>query len=690
MLPADLANASIHQAPAKVLSQDSTAQAVHTPAFHRKLLLLVTILLIASALRIWTFQRALPYVDYFDEPNMYMLALNWRGTELGKLYGAERTAQTLGSYPPLYVELEMGVQQFVESSSQKGWLASGEILFWLRLIAIGMGLLTTAMIIDTGTMLGGLRVGVLAGLVWAVAPPIVEYNSVAVPDPLVYLSAMAALWSAVRAIHRNQPVWIVFSFIAAVVAIYTKYVPVYTVIPGTIALLVFARRNLRRILPYAAVIALIGLVCGGFLFYSLATRPITNSEATLARAQGAARMFNVQRNWGNLKTMVSPIGAIPLILGLTAGAAAWIISRRKGKRVIFWGWLALLALYWLPVLPLSALVNYSDGRVDGIIRHVMVGSIVLILLWALGLNQLYRWLRNRSSRLAIVVVAGIVALWAVPAVAGDAALIHRYQYPNTIVLLWNWSDKNISPDGMILTTLSGGVSSTWNRPWSGYNGVTDFRWWIEPIDPAKSVQEYAAEGMSYVAITNLDRVMWGDNPDFQRFVDGLFHIKTIRPAIPEAGPTVDFYRLLPPETATSALFGNQIELIGYDLSTSQAAPGDDVTIRLYWRAHQRPATNYSVFVHLYPQGADVSQASNLITQADGAPSTPDRLTLTWDDLDEVYINPGMHLQIPPHVQPGSYMIRLGLYDYLTGQRLTLDSGSDALEIPLTIVPAPAT
>jgi hypothetical protein len=58
----------------------------------------VVLLFAASAIRLMTYHRYLPFTDYSDENNYFMLALDWRGTDMAKLYGAERIGEWLGSY----------------------------------------------------------------------------------------------------------------------------------------------------------------------------------------------------------------------------------------------------------------------------------------------------------------------------------------------------------------------------------------------------------------------------------------------------------------------------------------------------------------------------------------------------------------------------------------------------------------
>ena len=86
-----------------------------------------------------------------------------------------------------------------------------------------------------------------------------------------------------------------------------------------------------------------------------------------------------------------------------------------------------------------------------------------------------------------------------------------------------------------------------------------------------------------------------------------------------------------------------------------------------------------MFMHLYP--ADEEQ---LIAQYDGAPTVLERPTLTWDDPDELLIGATAGLTIPADITAGDYRLVIGLYDYNTGARLSLDDEATYFSVPVSI------
>ncbi len=104
-------------------------------------------------------------------------------------------------------------------------------------------------------------------------------------------------------------------------------------------------------------------------------------------------------------------------------------------------------------------------------------------------------------------------------------------------------------------------------------------------------------------------------------------------------------------------FGEGVELLGYDLSSVHARPGDSLALTLYWRANLEPLPDAKVFVHLVdPTGA-------VIAQVDAVPVHWQRPTSGWR-AGEV-ITDGYQLSVPADAVDGEYMLYVGLYDPMT-------------------------
>lgn len=143
------------------------------------------------------------------------------------------------------------------------------------------------------------------------------------------------------------------------------------------------------------------------------------------------------------------------------------------------------------------------------------------------------------------------------------------------------------------------------------------------------------------------------------------------------------YQLWPrePEYPADVVFGDEIQLIGGSLETKDAGPGGSISLQLYWKPLEVPDADYNLFVHLTPVG----MPEEILSQQDGPPSEIAlRTTSTWDTPGETFISDEIILQLPDTLKPGMYRLRVGLYDWRTGERLTTQSRRDSIGIPIFI------
>ncbi len=133
-----------------------------------------------------------------------------------------------------------------------------------------------------------------------------------------------------------------------------------------------------------------------------------------------------------------------------------------------------------------------------------------------------------------------------------------------------------------------------------------------------------------------------------------------------------------------------IELVGADLPGAGPAASDAAAILrlpsrgpigvvLVWSAAAEPDRNYSVFVHL------VDSAGQTVAQSDGWPDCGDAPTSTW--APGAFIYDGHVVRVPGSIGPGSYELRVGMYEPESGRRLQVVDGGAATTHPDAIVVA---
>jgi hypothetical protein len=119
-------------------------------------------------------------------------------------------------------------------------------------------------------------------------------------------------------------------------------------------------------------------------------------------------------------------------------------------------------------------------------------------------------------------------------------------------------------------------------------------------------------------------------------------------------------------------FGDQIDLLGYDLDRSEMRAGESVTLTLYWRARKTPDDDYTVFTHLL-DASGVQRGGR-----DNAPVSGTYNTSRWV-AGEVIVDT-YSIPLEANAPPGEYAIEVGLYQFESGARLPLSTGGDALRL----------
>lgn len=625
------------------------------------------ILLLALGVRLLTFERSLPYVDYPDEANMFLLAVDWRGDfPLADEYGARLTGERLAGYPPLYPVIAIGTQRIVEAVSTESFLFSGDYVFGLRLMAVVAGVLTTMALWVIGWSLGGQIAAALSALVWALSPAVVEWNSLAIPDPLVYLASAWTLAFALWAWHTDNSAWTLPSLLCALAAIYLKYTPLHVLVAWGLVVLLFLRRDWRRMLPLFIVEMVIAAASAAYLLFGYGALRLQNDEA-MRLDPGMA--FSIERGLRNLYGTFIPIGIGVFTAGLIVGIFTYTYSRRRG-----WSFvdgrkaLYLLVVIAAGVLSVSTFIGIEPNTNQ--MRHVLPLATAAIpfvsMLLAAVAGSLHRLPSRAVGSLFMGLIVGLFLLTALP---GDLALIRRFSVPDPRYQLWQWSDASLPPAGKILMSPDSPLRAVWNRPYSGYDGQTAFEWAFDE-NPAHTLPEVLAEqGVAYLAMMRQDY----SSLAMPAFLNTLMPLKTI--TAPEPANSIFVYRMLPPQVQTDAIFGEQIRMVGYDLEVSDSA----IHFRPYWQAEQQPTVNYSMFVHVLAEGE-----TQPVAQYDGFPAQKRRPAATWADADELLIGADVNIELPANLASGDYRLRVGLYNYETGQRLLLEDGADSYEIPVTL------
>lgn len=120
--------------------------------------------------------------------------------------------------------------------------------------------------------------------------------------------------------------------------------------------------------------------------------------------------------------------------------------------------------------------------------------------------------------------------------------------------------------------------------------------------------------------------------------------------------------VVPPiQYPAEADLAHQIKFLGYDLSASRVGTGETLRLTLYWQALEPMSRSYKVFTHL------TDGQGKILAQHDSIPANWTLPTTGWA-RGEVIVDEH-EIPIKPDVLPGAYILSIGLYDPITGQRL---------------------
>jgi uncharacterized protein with PQ loop repeat len=614
---------------------------------------LLLILLIAASLRLASYDFGLPFVEPDDESNYYLAGQEWRDLfDNGGYYNG---------VPPGYIALQTALQPILENLGARDLASTTQAM---RLLAVVVNLATLVWIALAARRMAGDLAGLIAGLVWGIAPLVLENGVYALPDPFVYCFVALSLWLAIEALLvPERRGWSVGSITAALLAVLMKYPALPALIPGLLVGLWTLRQHrtqgVRLLAVQIILIATVGLWL--VFIYGVDFNNLQREGATV-RNQGLSNMLDPTRVLNNLYYAIFPLlPAAWLGIGVLS-----VIAYRMARRVNLGSVVLCLAI--LVTIPWLA-ASFSQVEPTKI-RYVLPATVAACVLFGAAVGQIVFAIPRRWLVPAGVVAAAVGLLIVLPQFRASLALVQSRRLPESRVELRRWFDTNLEPGTVIVDRDN---HLTFNPIWGGIPHRTWVDWWETSTITENTLAEWRERDMSYAAIPRgqVDELRQSD--EGRAYLDSLLHLRDFYTPPAARGPEMSFYRLWRMDVERDVHFGEAITLLGYDLSAVQAQPGDSLTFRFYWQAAQTPTDNYSLFIHLVPRDAD-----DVLAQADGSPAVPERPTLTWDDPGETLISPSFTVNLPETLSPGRYRIFIGLYNYATGQRLPVDSGADAL------------
>ncbi len=608
---------------------------------------------------------------------------------LARMSLAARTAWTANDIqPPLYYNL------------LHGWIAlAGDSEFALRFLSLVFGLLTVPLMYATGRRLSGPLTGLLAAFLAAISPLYLWYSQEARMYTLLTFLGLLSSYLLLRALEereqgRRRWLWVAYAA-ANMAAVYTHYFAFFVVAFQAVYLLVWAgpRRAWRRLAEGALAIAAVGLTYLPWLPYVLDRYRVDASfwQGTLKLDEALRKIFIA---FATGETVLEPVAAKLLVIYLLIFTIALLIHATRNPqpatRFTFHAPrpLVFLTLYlFLPILLILTL-SYRNPKFNA--RYLMVASPPFLLIIAAGLAALRRWSRESAGwRRAVSLLAALGSglfilsvsayadynayfdVWFTkPDFRAAARIVRQGLGPGEAIILTSGhmfpvfdyyfphSGRALIPDMAVLDTsrtLDFGVADDLNRALAGKRGVWVVLWQDEVVDP---------NGFLPMMLDSHGTLL-----DTHR----LWHVDVLHYALP---PGVHFAARPAIQHPLAVTFGNQIELLGYDLEAKtrntkhetrnpalSEAEGTKhaIPLTLYWQARQPIAADYKLALRLR------DETGYYWGTLDRRPAAELYPTMRWQPGQTLFGR--YELPVLPGTPPGDYQIEARLYNAGDGQAL---------------------
>jgi hypothetical protein len=635
---------------------------------------LAGILLLGAFLHLYRYDNLLLPQDY-DEARIYTYAYH-------QLRGEATLATDLIGYPPGIIWLEQALYCGVVSDNcHDDAPRTTEVLRLVQLLA-GMTNLVSAVVIALLTReFAGQWAGLVAALVWLALPENIARTVMALTEAWQILAFLLVAYGAVLAFKTQQSRYALLSIAAGLLAVIFKYSAFPALGPGAAVILWHLWRYPSQRSRWLRALAVAAILIGGCAFGLLVGYGATDYFQTGEENEGGT-FFSLEGN-PNVELFDDKRG-VPRILNTQAEQIAlptlvvWGILALGGilygRDALTWrrlGWWLTFAFFALHLLLILKYILFWSG----VMRYITPTTGLGVVLLVSSLAMLSVWLgqRFKMPQLGAVLplIAGIV--WLIAPLTQSMQTALSRALPDTHNAYIRWTESSLPTDGALLID---------PQDWVYFNGsYADYavpqRIWVQGVFSESPRAAWLEQGIRYAYLPAAEATALQSTPDGQAMFTQMLLLKWFPPADANQwrGASFGVYRLQPPPMLIDVIFGQQIQLVGFDLSATSANAGDTLTLTPFWRAHTRPERDYNLYVHLVPV-----DSRDVLAQADGQPGLPPRPTTTWDDAGETLIGSTLVFTLPAEIPAGEYRLIVGLYDWQTGQRLTTQTGDDFVEL----------
>lgn len=385
-----------------------------------------------------------------------------------------------------------------------------------------------------------------------------------------------------------------------------------------------------------------------------------------------------------------------ILLAVAAGLVVYRWRRDGGKLTAQTRTLMFLVVIWLGSLT-EILTLVSKDRRDP--KYLVMLFPVLAIIAAAVLAQIVNRLKNRAMPPSMLpAVNRLYPVFMALTIGGLAAIY----LPGSFLIFtgqelgynhtFRYVDDHLQQDDVVITALTSACALYLDKC---HYYATQFPAQRRMLDVGDTVvdrwagAELLQDTKRFKTLLKTHDRLWfvADRWRLETYYDVEFRnlIFNQMTAVKENENSIAFlkegkYVDITPKNLVSAVFGQQIELWGFDGNGSSFAPGDSIDLTLTWRVISKPQGDYTIFVHVR------DAENNNITQQDFRPFDGTFPTLAWDVGETLQLP--VTLALPDSLPAGEYRIVIGLYELATMKRLSVvpdTAGENAINLqPITI------
>jgi len=549
------------------------------------------------------------------------------------------------------------------------------LLVWLLQAAFklaGNTITAARLTILVQTLMGFMSTSLIAWLLWgkwagvATAWTMLGFSELIVRANVIMPDLPAAAWSSLAVVlalsfrKSGKHRWLFLAGTAYAGALLIHPLLIYTGVPMGVALVlpgsVLHRSRSERSASWIDLAVVLSALAGTLLL-CLSTVDSRAFIDWVIKSNYDAISQRLSSNIGsNFRLMIAHLATMEGLVAFAVTSSLLVCATSIGRRRS-----TVLASWWLGAFVTLLLCSPTWPH------YLILLTPPLFITAGGGIGTLHQWMTtNQGDRPRAVWLRASLAIGAITA----GTLFVVQSIPNLAhELTWRygeWSEASLAAQRLIRRETAPGTYIATDDPFLAFNAgrlilpslaegsfkqITTGR--LRPQDVVREVLEYQTP-LVFFATGQIEHLpgfeQWVAAAAAERFDVGDARAYLLNPSLPDV-----------PLSPSPSRVGTDIELIGYQLSSTVLRAGESLTATLIWETKLEVPEDYHVFVHL------VNAHGQLVGQHDSPPLMGCLPTSSWPTETRI---PDLHpIQLQPDLAPGEYLVVAGMYRWPSVEQL---------------------